>query len=184
MIFYPELNKLGYTGASCPSGQGVIMALLRKEFTRAQHRSHTRCVREFQLFSSLVRCDRINCLIRDRFLHFLSRQVKFDSQFSRNRHEAPFPTQWTVILSWRVSFYRIRGLVNNINMLNMAVVSLLQVKNDAGACYPKFHGARCHSKNRPKKNISISNTFLLYTTKMYCESSDDDYEYLYVVFHC
>ena len=42
------------------------MALLRKEFTRAQHRSHTRPMASATL-------------TRDQVLHYLSRQVKFYS---------------------------------------------------------------------------------------------------------
>ena len=32
------------------------------------------------------------------------------------------------MISWKVSFYWISGLVNNINISNMVAVSLLQVK--------------------------------------------------------
>ena len=38
------------------------MALLRNEFTRVQHRSHTRRICECQLFLHLVLCDGISCL--------------------------------------------------------------------------------------------------------------------------
>ena len=38
------------------------MALLRKEFTWAQQRSHTRRVCEYQLFLRSVLCDGISCL--------------------------------------------------------------------------------------------------------------------------
>ena len=44
------------------TGQVVTMALLRKEFTRAQHRSHTRHVCECQLFLRSVLCNGISCL--------------------------------------------------------------------------------------------------------------------------
>ena len=53
------------------------MALLRKEFTSAEHRSHTRRVCECQLRSVL--CDGISCLASDRVLHYLLRQVEFYS---------------------------------------------------------------------------------------------------------
>ena len=56
------------------------MALLRKELTRAQHRSHTRRVCECQLFLRSVLCDgSAMALTRDRVLHYLPRQVKFYS---------------------------------------------------------------------------------------------------------
>ena len=53
------------------------MVLLSKEFTRAQHRSHTRRVCECQLFFAF------SVLTRDRVLHYLPRQVKF---YSRSFH--------------------------------------------------------------------------------------------------
>ena len=53
------------------------MALLRKEFTGAQHRSHTRRVCECQIFLRSVLSDA--ALSRDRVLHYLLRQVKFYS---------------------------------------------------------------------------------------------------------
>ena len=61
------------------------MALLRKEFNRAEHRSHTTRVCERQLFLRSVLCDGISCLDQRSSLHYLPRQVKFYSQFSRNR---------------------------------------------------------------------------------------------------
>ena len=105
------------------------MALLRKEFTRAQHRSHTRRVCESQLFLRSVLCVSIKCFDHRSSFTVSSGPGKILlSQFSRNRHQATFPTQQTVILSWKVSFYWIRGLVNNINISKIAAVSLLQVK--------------------------------------------------------
>ena len=55
------------------------MALLRKEFTRAQHRSHTRRVCACQLFC--IQCSVMASApsTRDRVLHYLPRQVKFYS---------------------------------------------------------------------------------------------------------
>ena len=44
-----------------------------------------------------------------------------------------------------MSFYLKRGLVNNINIPNMAVIILLQINNDAEASCPKFHEASCHN---------------------------------------
>ena len=91
------------------------MALLRKEFTRAQLRSRTRRVCECQLFFNSVLCDGISCLDQR-------------SSFT-----------FTVILSWKVTFYRIHGLVNNINISNMVAVSLLQVKKmTLGQVVPNF----------------------------------------------
>ena len=52
------------------------MALLRKAFTRAQHRSHTKRVCEFQLFLHFLVP---STLTKDRVLHYLPRQVKFYS---------------------------------------------------------------------------------------------------------
>ena len=49
--------SIGQTGASCHEGQVVTMALLRKVFTRAQYRSHTRSVRKCPLFLRPVLCD-------------------------------------------------------------------------------------------------------------------------------
>ena len=40
-----------------------------------------------------------------------------------------------------MSFYRIRGLVNYMNIANVVAVSLLKVKKDPGASCPKFHRA-------------------------------------------
>ena len=69
------------------------------------------------------------------------------------------------ILSWKLSFYRIRGLVNNINISNMVAVSLLQV-----------------NKWRWGKLSQILQSKL--SAPKYCEFSDENCEQLYVVFHC
>ena len=58
-----------------------------------------------------------------------------------------------------MSFYRIRGLVNNINISNMVAVSLLQVKNDAGASCPKFHRASCQLQNISGFQMKIVSNF-------------------------
>ena len=61
-----------------------------------------------------------------------------------------------------LSFYRIHGLVNNINISNMMAVSLLHVKNDAGASCPKFHRARCQLQSIANFQMKIVSNF------MYC----------------
>ena len=70
--------------------------------------------------------------------------------------------QQTVILSWKVSLYWIRGLVNNINISNMVAVSLLQIK-----------------KGRWGKMSQISQGML--SAPKYCEFPDENSEKLYVV---
>ena len=62
--------------------------------------------------------------------------------------------QYIVILSQRVFFYLTRGLVNNINISNMAAVIMLQIKNDAGAGCHKFHEASCHKFVRVCMRVS------------------------------
>ena len=68
-------------------GQVVTMTLLSEEFTRAQHRSHTRRVCECQLFLPSVLCDGISCPDqRSSFtLSFTPSKISL-SQFSRNKH--------------------------------------------------------------------------------------------------
>ena len=74
-------------------------------------------------------CDRISCLDWRSSFTFSSTEKKILlAQFSRNRHWAPFLMQSTVLLSYGVFFYLIRGLVNNINISNMAAIILLQIK--------------------------------------------------------
>ena len=83
--------------------------------------------RECQLLSCLVHRDRISCLDQRSSFTFSSTVSKILlSLFSRDRHWAHFWTQYTVLLSWRLSFHRIRGPV--INISKMAAVILLQVK--------------------------------------------------------
>ena len=53
-----------------------------------------------------------------------------------------------------------RGLVNNIDILNMMAVSLLQVKNNAGASCPKFHRARYQLQNITNFQIKIVSNFI------------------------
>ena len=66
------------------------MALLREEFTRTQHRSHTRRVSECQLFLRSVLCNGISGLDQRSSFTLSSTSSKILlSQFSRNRH-APF----------------------------------------------------------------------------------------------
>ena len=81
------LYYIGQTGASCHQGKVVKVALLRKEFTRAQHRSHTTRVCEYQLFLRSVLCDGISCLDQRSSSRLYSTPSKIlRSQFSRNRH--------------------------------------------------------------------------------------------------
>ena len=83
----PSLYHLAYGRP----GQVVTMALLRKEFTRAQHRSNTRRVCEYQLFFHSVLCDGISCLDqRSSFTLSSTSSKMLLSQFSRNRHSAHF----------------------------------------------------------------------------------------------
>ena len=84
-------------------------------------------------------------LTRDRVLHFLPRKTKF---YSLNFHvirDIKHLFQCNKLLYYlKVFFYRTRGLLNNINISNMAAIILLQIKkNDAGAGCHKFHGASC-----------------------------------------
>ena len=95
---------------------------------------------------------------RDRILHYLPRQVKFYSlSFHVIDIKRLFRRNKLLLLSWKVSFYRIRGLVNNINISNMVAVSLLQLNNDAGASCPKLHRTSCQLQNIANfqvKNVS------------------------------
>ena len=55
------------------------MALLRKELTKAQHRSHNRRVCEWQLFLRSGSVKALATMTRDRVLHYLPRRAKFYS---------------------------------------------------------------------------------------------------------
>ena len=59
-----------------------------------------------------------------------------------------------------MSFYRIRGLVDNINISNMVAVNLLQVKKDAGASCPKFYRASCQLQNIANFHMKIVSNFM------------------------
>ena len=95
--------SVGSTGVNCPQRQVVTMPLLRKEFTRASHRSHTRRVCNCQLFSCSVLYNRISCLDQRSSFTFSfmlskilpSQLLDIKRFFQRNR----------LILSRRVSFY-------------------------------------------------------------------------------
>ena len=83
-------------------------------------------------------------LTRDRVLHFLPRKKKF---YSLNFHvidikQLFYAIECYIILK-SVFFYLTRGLVDNINISNIAAIILLQIKNDAGAGCHKFYGASC-----------------------------------------
>ena len=110
-----------------------------KEFTRAQHRSHTRCVCECQLFLGSVLCDGISCL--DQRMNFTLSSTPSKillSEFWRNKNSAPFSRQYSVILSWKVFFYRIRGLVNNINLKHSDRKPVAGGKMTLGQVVPNF----------------------------------------------
>ena len=53
-----------------------------------------------------------------------------------------------------------RGLVNNIHISNMVAVSLLQVKNGAGASCPKFHRASWQLQNIANFQMKIVSDFI------------------------
>ena len=153
-----NIHSVGWTGFSFHSGQVVTIALLRKQFTRVQHWPHTRRVYECQLFLRSVLWDGISCLDQRSSFTLSSTPSKILlSQFSRNRHQTTFSTQKAVPLSWKVSFYRTLGLVNNKNISHMVAVSLLQVK-----------------KLRWGKLSQISQGKL--SAPKYCKISDENYK--------
>ena len=122
--------------------------------------SPTRRVCECQLCLRSVRCDGISCLDQKSSFTLSSTPSKILlSQFSHNRHLAPFSKQSTIILSPMVSFYRIHWLVNNINISNMLAVSRWQVKNYAGASCPKFHRASRQLRNIANFQMKIVTNF-------------------------
>ena len=128
------------------------MALLRKEFTRAQHWLHTRRVCERQLFLRSMLWDGISCLDQKSSFTLTSTPSKIIlSQFSRNRHNAPSSTLKGVFLpnTW--------AIVNNINISNMVAMGLLQVKK---WCWGKLSQISQGKLSAPK----------------YCEFSDDNCE--------
>ena len=59
-----------------------------------------------------------------------------------------------------MSFYQIRGLVNEINISNVVAVSLLQVKKDAEASCPEFHRASCQLQNIANFQMEIVSNFM------------------------
>ena len=91
------------------------MALSRKEFTKVQHRSHTRRVCECQPFLRSVLCDGISCIdqISSFTLSSTSSKILL-SQFSRDKRKRN-----RLILSRKVSFHRMCGLVNNIKTITI-----------------------------------------------------------------
>ena len=59
-----------------------------------------------------------------------------------------------------MSFYRILGLVNKIDISNMVAVSLFQVKKWRWGSCPKFHDESCQLQNIANFQMKIVSNFM------------------------
>ena len=122
------------------------MALLRKEFTE-RNNGHILDV-SVNANSFCVQCSVMasTALTRDRVIYYLPRQVKFYSlSFHVIDIERLFQRN-TLTLSWKVSFYRIRGLFNNKYLKYGGREPVASKKMTLGQVVPNFTGKVVSSK--------------------------------------